>query len=211
MKARPQKGPTKKPARDRDLTGREMAFCGLFGAAALLLPVIFHLVHLGHVFMPMYLPLMALPFFVRPLPAAATALIVPLLSGAATGMPPFFPPIAVFMALELSVMAALVSAVRQRWPSLHELAVLVPVLLFGRVFYVALVYFFSVFIQLPAKFMAGLSLVSGWPGVVLMVVVIPAVARASRSPTRPSTKRTQELSKEPPPQTAKETTHELRG
>ncbi|MFO7652386.1 MAG: ECF transporter S component, partial [Candidatus Krumholzibacteriia bacterium] len=65
---------------DTELSARELAFCGLFGAAALLLPVLFHVVHLGRLFMPMYLPLVALAFFVRPLPAAVTALMTPLLS-----------------------------------------------------------------------------------------------------------------------------------
>jgi hypothetical protein len=165
----------------RELTGRELAYCGLFGAAALLLPVVFHLVHLGHVFMPMYLPLVALAFFVGPLPAAVTALATPLLSGAVTGMPPFFPPVALFMALELAAMCAVIAAVRARWPKVNEWAVLVPVLLAGRVAYVGMVYAFSSVIELPARFMAGLSFLSGWPGVVLMIAVVPVVARSGRA------------------------------
>jgi hypothetical protein len=157
-----------------------MAFCGLFGAAALLLPVLFHIVHLGRVFMPMYLPLVALAFFVRPLPAAVTAFITPLLSGAVTGMPPFFPPIALFMAIELSLMGAFIAAVSRRWPRLNAWVVLVPTLAWGRVLYVGLVYLFSRFVDLPAEFMAGLSFVSGWPGIILMIAVIPVIARAGR-------------------------------
>jgi hypothetical protein len=161
-------------------TARDLAFCGLFGAAALLLPIIFHVLHLGRIFMPMYLPLVALAFFVRPLPAAATAFVTPLLSGAVTGMPPFFPPTAVFMALEISAMAALIAWVCMRWSEINEWLVLVPTLLFGRVLYVGLVYLFSLFIDLPARFMAGLSLLSGWPGIVLMILVVPPIARSSR-------------------------------
>jgi hypothetical protein len=164
----------------RGVSARELSFCGLFGAAALLLPVIFHLFHLGHIFMPMYLPLVTLAYFVRPLPAAVTAMVTPLLSGAVTGMPPFFPPVAVFMALELSVMAALIAGVCSRWPRVNEWLVLVPTLLFGRVLYVGLVYLFSLLIDLPAGFMAGLSLLSGWPGIILMVAVVPPIARTSR-------------------------------
>jgi hypothetical protein len=52
---------------------RELAVCGVFGAAALLLPGLFHLVRLGQVFMPMYLPLVVLAFLVRPRAAALTA------------------------------------------------------------------------------------------------------------------------------------------
>ena len=166
------------------LSPRELAYSGLFGAAALLLPVLFHLVHLGHVFMPMYLPLCALPFFVRPVPAAVTAALVPLLSGAATGMPPFYPPVALFMSLELGVMAALIALAVGRWPRANEWLVLIPVLLFGRVLYVALVYGFAQVIALPAGFMAALSFLSGWPGIILMAVVVPPVARAGRRTTR---------------------------
>ncbi len=161
------------------LSARDLAFCGLFGAAALLLPVLFHLLHLGHVFMPMYLPLVTLAFFVRPLPAAVTALATPLLSAFMTGMPPLFPPIAVFMSLELAAMAALIAAVSARRPQTNPYAVLVPVLLLGRAFYVGLVYVFSLVIDLPAAFMAGLSLLSGWPGVILMIAVIPVIVRTA--------------------------------
>jgi hypothetical protein len=166
------------------LSPRELAYCGFFGAAAFLLPVLFHVLRLGHVFMPMYLPLCALPFFVRPLPASITAALVPVLSGAVTGMPPFYPPVAVFMSIELAVMAGLIALVMRRWPKANEWLVLIPVLLLGRVLYVALVYGFSLVIQLPAGFMAGLSFLSGWPGIILVVVVVPPVARAGRRTAR---------------------------
>ncbi|HOX59677.1 MAG TPA: hypothetical protein PLC99_22575 [Verrucomicrobiota bacterium] len=166
------------------LSPRELAYCGLFGAAALLLPPLFHLLHLGHVLMPLYLPLCTLPFFVRALPAAITAALVPLLSGAVTGMPPFYPPVAVFMAIELAVMAGLIALVMRRWPRANEWLVLIPVLLLGRALYVALVYGFALVIQLPAGFMAGLSFLSGWPGIILITVVVPPVARLGRRTAR---------------------------
>ena len=164
------------------LSSRDLAFSGLFGAAALLLPVLFHLVHLGHVFMPMYLPLVTLAYFSRPLPAAVTAFVTPLLSAAVTGMPPFFPPVALFMAIELSMMCGLIAALYDRWPKLNEWAVLVPTLMLGRGLYVGLVYLFSTVIHLPAGFMAGVSFVSGWPGILLMIAVVPGIARAGRRP-----------------------------
>lgn len=166
------------------MPGRQMAYCGVFGAFALLLPVVFHLFHLGHVFMPMYLPLVSLAFFVDPLPAAATALVTPLLSGAVTGMPPFYPPIALFMALELAAMAATIAWLHRTWPTLDEWLILVPVLLAGRLLYVGLVYAFSAFIALPAGFMAGISFLSGWPGLLLMIAVVPWIARTGRERRR---------------------------
>ena len=159
------------------LQPREIAYCAVFGAAAMLLPVIFHLFHLGQVFMPMYLPLVALAFFVGPVPAALTAIFLPLISGAATGMPPFYPPVAFIMSIELALMCAIIATVRRVFPRLHCLAVLVPVLLSGRVIGVGLVYLTARFMALPGKFIAGASLLSGWPGIVLMIVVIPVLLR----------------------------------
>ena len=164
---------------------RELATCGVFGAAALLLPTVFHAVHLGHVFMPMYLPLVALAFFVRPTAAGLTAFVVPLLSGFATGMPPINPPVAYVMAVELSLMAMLIALVQNRmspdWLAMLStkvkyvwvLFVLVAVLAIGRVMNVALSYVFALAMGLPPKPIALLAFVSGWPGILLMLVVIP--------------------------------------
>lgn len=162
------------------LTPRDLAYCGLFGAAALLLPVLFHMINLGHVFMPMYLPLVLLAFYVRPLPSALTALAVPLLSAGLTGMPPLFPPVAWCMALELAGMALIISGWHRRWPRTNPWLILIPVLLAGRFFQAGLVYLCSLLLELPAGFLAGLSIVSGWPGILLMLLVIPSVLRATR-------------------------------
>jgi hypothetical protein len=159
---------------------RDIAFCGVFGAAALLLPVIFHVFHLGSLFMPMYLPLVTLAFFVGPFPAALTALVTPLLSGAVTGMPPFYPPIAIIMSVELSIMAAVIGLARGIFPKVNELVILIPVLALGRCIGFGMIYGMALFMNLPAKFVAGVSLLSGWPGIVLMIIAVPAILRLYR-------------------------------
>ena len=161
---------------------RELAYCGLFGAAALLLPVLFHLIHLGHIFMPMYLPLVTLAFFVRPGMAALTALIVPLLSGVATGMPPFYPPVAPAMSLELALMALIIGTTRVFFPRINTLFILIPILAIGRVVNAMLLYLWARCMDLPATFLAGISLLSGWPGLVIMIVAVPAIVRLARVP-----------------------------
>jgi len=166
------------------LSPREVARCGVFGAAALLLPIIFHVFHLGRVFMPMYLPLMALAFFVRPSAAACTALTVPVFSGLVTGMPPFYPPVAPVMALELAAMAFIVGELRRRFVRMPVGVCLGLALIAGRCLAVALTYGAAKVMALPPRFVAGLSLLSGWPGIVLMMVVIPQVVRlAGPGPT----------------------------
>ncbi len=162
------------------LKPRDIAYCAVFGAAAMLLPVIFHVFHIGSVFMPMYLPLVTLSFFVGPLPATLTALLLPLLSSAITGMPPFYPPIAFIMSIELGTMCGIIASVRMVLPKINELIILIPVLFLGRCIGIGLIYLMALFMKLPAMFIVGVSLFSGWPGIILMIVAIPAIIRISR-------------------------------
>ena len=159
---------------------RELALAGLFGAAALALPFLFHLLQLGRVFLPMYLPLMALSFFASPAVVAATALVVPLLSALLTGMPPWYPPVAPAMSLELLLMGALASFVwrrtgRRKW---SILAVLAPVLVLGRGLQLVMGYLLGLLLDLPPEFLSLASVATGFPGLILMCVVIPALVMA---------------------------------
>jgi len=121
----------------------------------------------------MYIPLIVLPFLVHPALAFSTALLVPILSAILTGMPPLYPPIAVAMAVELSIMCCLLSNLYMHFPNAKITTLLLPVLFLGRVINVGLLYFIAIWVDLPPKFVAGLSFVSGWPGIVLMILVIP--------------------------------------
>jgi hypothetical protein len=159
------------------MSARELALAGLFGAAALLLPTIFHLLQLGHAFMPMYIPLVALGFLVRGRVAAATAFLVPLLSAAVTGMPPIYPPIALIMAVEMAAMAWTVARFSRARPATAPILILLPVLIAGRIINSLLSFVAAKAMSLPAHFVAGLSFLAGWPGVLLMLVVIPPLVR----------------------------------
>ena len=134
---------------------RELAFGGLFGAAAIALPALFHLVQLGHVFMPMYIPLMTLPFFVGWRAAGTTALLVPWLSALVTGMPPLMPPVAPVMSAELAIMAGIVAVLRRRWANAAPIILLAPVLIAGRFLNAGLMYLASTALNLPAGFTTG--------------------------------------------------------
>ena len=158
---------------------RDLAYCGLFGAASLVLPVLFHVLQLGHFFMPMYLPLVTLAFFVRPGAAALTALLVPVLSGAVTGMPPFYPPVAPVMAVEIALMAVMIGTLRTSFPRIPVWVDLAAALAVGRVVNAGLFDAAAQALELPPGFAAGISLLSGWPGLVLMMAVIPPVVRLS--------------------------------
>jgi hypothetical protein len=156
---------------------RDAAFAGVFGASALLLPVVFHLLHFGSLFLPMYLPLMALGLAAGPRAAAGTGVFVPLLSALLTGMPPFSPPIAPAMSMEIGLMAGTFAFLRRRSPDFPVWGHLAPVLIAGRVLSAGLAYGFAKLLDLPTALSAGISFFAGWPGVLLMLVVIPSLAR----------------------------------
>jgi hypothetical protein len=98
------------------------------------------------------------------------------------------------MSLELGLSALVLSALNLRFPRANPWLLLTPVLVGGRFLYVGLVYGFARVVELPAAFVAGASLLSGWPGVVLMLVVIPPLvlrlARRKRGePPRPEARK----------------------
>ncbi len=158
-------------------TATDIARAGLFGAAALVFPLLFHVLHLGKLFLPMYIPLVALAFLTRPAVAGAAGLLTPLVSALATGMPPWYPPIAPIMAAELGVMCAAIAWAHRRRPRLNLWLLLGAALVGGRVLGAALTYLAAALMELPAPFVASISFLAGWPGVVLMMAVIPPFVR----------------------------------
>lgn len=152
---------------------REISRAALVTAAGLALPWVFHALRLGHVFLPMYLPLLAGAFVLRPRTAATAAVATPLVSAAATGMPPLFPPIAPWMAIELGLMAGLASLLHRR-RMLPPWAIVAIVLAVGRAVYAVLAYATGLWLQLPAGVMTVASLLAGWPGMILALVAVPA-------------------------------------
>jgi len=150
----------------------EISRAALVTAAALALPLVFHVVHLGHVFLPMYLPILVGGFVLRPRSAVIAGAAAPLLSAVATGMPPLFPPIAVWMALELALMAALAAALhrRRRIPATVTVAL---VLLVGRTVYLTAAYLTGLWLDLPARLFTLATFLAGWPGMLLALLAVP--------------------------------------
>jgi hypothetical protein len=159
--------------RESGLELSEISRAALVTAAGLALPWVFHALHVGHVFLPMYLPLLVGAFSLRPRTAAAAAFATPLVSAAATGMPPLFPPVAAWMAIELALMTGLASRIH-RTGRLPVWAVVAIALVVGRASYAALVYATGLWLRLPAGALTVASLLAGWPGMVLALVSVPA-------------------------------------
>jgi len=159
---------------------RELALAGLMGALGLLLPIAFHALGWGgKVFLPMHLPIVVAGFLVSPATAISLGIVVPLLSGALTGMPPLAPPIAVLMAGELAVKAGTTSLLYRSLRAPMWLALPVAIVADWAVLALA--------VSLAADFFAikaspfqyvWAAILIGLPGTILQLVAVPATVLA---------------------------------
>lgn len=163
------------PALDLSVLSR----AALVTALAIALPPLFHAVRLGSVFLPMYLPVLAGAFFLPPRWAAVAGASAPLLSAFMTGMPPLFPPIALWMMADLAVASAVVALVDSRL-RVHPVASLSAGLAVGRFVQALAVFATASVLDLPKHFLTAASFVASWPGMVLALVSIPAAVTLVR-------------------------------
>jgi hypothetical protein len=166
-----------RPAAGLDL--RAISRAAVVVALALVLPPIFHALHLGHVFLPMYLPILAGAILLPTRWAALVGLTAPLISAVTTGMPALMPPVAGWMAIELGCMGSLASVLgrRLRWTPWLVLPI---VLVLGRVLYMILVFLTAGWLNLPARLLTLASLLAGWPGMILAALAVPSAVEMLR-------------------------------
>ncbi len=158
----------------------DYVLAGLLLAAALVLPVFFHLLGLGSAFLPMFYPLALAGFLVAPRLAVVVGVSAPLLSALLTGMPPFYPPVAFIMMAEGLVFTALPQPLRRvlrlgDWPALLAVLVIDRVLLLG------LVQAMAVAMDLPPRLLGWAAAARGLPGLILMMAVLPLVIPSLRA------------------------------
>lgn len=136
-------------------------------------------VGLGSSLLPLLLPLLLNGFLVPFSWAVATAALAPIVSGLLTGMPPFYPPIALMMSAEATVLSGVAAIVyrltRPRvWPALAAAIVL------GRSTMVGLTWQLAGSFGLPPTLSAVALIVQGLPGVLLQCAVVPVAVRLLR-------------------------------
>lgn len=169
------------------LWARDLSLGGLFLALGVVVPIVFHAVgggHLGSILLPMYAPVLACALLTSPGVAFLVGLLTPALSSALTGMPPVLPTLPLMMA-ELSLMALVASLLRRK-ARLHAVPALLVALLAGRVVMGLAVW--GLVHLLPATLVEGLppimlspltyvgaATVKAIPGLVLQMLVVPAV------------------------------------
>jgi len=166
--------------RRRLFEARDLALGGLFGALGIVVPVLFHVLGpgVGPIFLPMYIPILALGALASWEVALVVGAATPLISSVLTGMPPLAPPVALLMAFELAALATATSLARSArlglWPALvvgiisARVAGALALLTVGR----ALGYDKGVVEY------AVLSLLIAWPGILLQLTVVPGAVYA---------------------------------
>jgi hypothetical protein len=164
--------------RERLFQARDMALGGLFGALGIVVPMLFHAVGMGKVFLPMYLPILALGLMASWEVALVVGGATPLLSAVLTGMPPLAPPIAALMACELACLAAVAGLARRAGLGVWPAAVIAIVA--ARIVGTAALITFGRLIGLQQTVWeyAVVSLLLSWPGVLLQLTVVPAAVYA---------------------------------
>ncbi len=159
------------PASRLDLQAVSRA--ALITALAVGLPPVFHMLKLGAIFLPMYLPILAGAFFLPWRWAAATGAAAPLISALMTGMPPFYPPVAVWLAGELLTAGCVTSLVNGRFrvPSVVSVGT---GLIAARAVQALLVFFTASWMDLPPRMLTLAAFAGSWPGMVLALLAVPA-------------------------------------
>ncbi|MDZ7386570.1 MAG: ECF transporter S component [candidate division KSB1 bacterium] len=157
------------------MPAKHLSLSGLFVAMGVLIPMVFHAVGLGSVFLPMFLPLAAAGFYLPLLAAMSVGLLTPMVSALATGMPPLSPPVAQLMALEGLALTGVVGWLTGR--RLPAMLALLAGLAASRAVMVLWIVALVPLLGLPARALSAAALLQGLPGIVLILVVVPVVLR----------------------------------
>lgn len=153
---------------------RYIALSAPFIAMGVLLPVLFHSMGLGSLFLPMFWPVALSAFFLPNPYAVAVGIFTPLISSFMTGMPP--PPILYKMIFELALLTFLIRLLYSKtrygifW--LLTAGILLAILAgFAGSMMVALVF------DLPPELYAVVTLIRSLPGMALMLIILPIILK----------------------------------
>ncbi|WP_422486418.1 ECF transporter S component [Gudongella sp. DL1XJH-153] len=163
---------------------RKIVMTGMFIALGIVLPIAFHSFNMGGpVFLPMHIPVLMAGLTLGPLAGLFTGMITPILSSVLTGMPPMFPMLPI-MIFELGVYGLTSGFIAREYPG-KIFFPLIAGMIDGRVAAAIVVFvlatFFGVDIS-PWTFIKG-AIVTGVPGILIQLVIIPPLVKAIRGST----------------------------
>ena len=151
---------------------KNLTLSALFIALGVLIPVLFHGLGLGSVFLPMFWPVAACAFFIPISYAVAVGALTPFVSTLLTSMPPLSPPVLPMIVVELLVLAG-VTGWFYRKTALGILWLLLIGLLVSRVVNFCIAAVLAPILGLPSIWVAIASSAKGFPGVAIILVCVP--------------------------------------
>ncbi|MEA2031675.1 MAG: ECF transporter S component [candidate division Zixibacteria bacterium] len=161
---------------------RFIAHTALYLALGVLLPIGFHSFGVGgRIFLPMHIPVLLAGFLAGPWSGLAVGLLAPGLSYLLTGMPPTYA--VPLMSLELPIYG-FVAGIAYRKLHLNIYLALVIAMLLGRLMFAFGLLILGRFMDLPytaIQFIAaGGAVWTGFPGILIQLVIIPIIVAAVR-------------------------------
>jgi niacin transporter len=158
---------------------RQIPLAALFASLGVIFPQFFHLLGLGATFLPMFLPVMMGSLLLTWKFALSLAVISPLASFLLTGMPPIAPPILPLMIGELIVSSLLLSAIHVHWKKSIWIALPVAIAA-DRLLLFLVAGIIAPLFGWPRPFLSLALVISGLPGVVLQIIILPLAIKLIR-------------------------------
>ena len=152
---------------------RQIPLTALLAVTGVIFPQFFHLLGLGATFLPLFIPVMLGGFLLRWRFAVTLAIIAPMASFFLTGMPPITPPVLPLVICELIISATIISFMFV-YKHLNKWLALILAILADRIFLFFVVFILAPVFGLPQLFTSVSLVLSGIPGIILQLVVLPA-------------------------------------
>ncbi len=169
-----------------DFSARTIAAAALICALSVVVPQIFHLIGgkaMGNALLPMHLPVLLGGYLLNPAAAMVCGMLSPILSFFITGMPPM--PRLLFMVFELGAYGLFTSLFARKCRLPVFLSLPLSMLCGRAVYFLAAVFALHILhIEITGMSSAPAAVVTavttGIPGIILQIVVIPALIAALR-------------------------------
>jgi hypothetical protein len=152
----------------------DYVLAGLFLAAAIALPILFHALGAGSTFMPMFYPLALAGFLIVTPLAVIVGISAPLVSALLTGMPPFYPPIVFIMMAEGLLFTGLPRPM-QKLLRIPDWLTLLVILLLDRVVLFLMIRSMATVMDLPPAMLGWATVLHSLPGLAMMLAILPCL------------------------------------
>ena len=154
------------------LSTNRITWSALFIALGVLLPILFHSLGIGSVFLPMFWPIALCAYFLSVPYALAVGVITPILSTLLTGMPPLSPPIVYIMIFELAFLSGISSFLYHK-THLGIFWSLFTGLMISRLVLFLTVIPLATILGLPPQLASLVTVLKGLPGIIVILITIP--------------------------------------